>query len=120
LPLDFTARLRDDGSGINPASVQWLLNDEPLPAEYEASLGEVTVRLRAGTAAKPLPDGRHTMTLVATDWAGNTARYSWAIYIDNSLRRAPARPQQQQQQGGSGAPGAPGGGRGGRGGGADF
>jgi outer membrane protein assembly factor BamB len=120
LPLDFTARLRDDASGINPASVQWLLNDEPLPAEYEASLGEVTVRLRAGTAAKPLPDGRHTMTLVATDWAGNTVRHNWAIYIDNSLRRAPARPQQQQQQGGSGAPGAPGGGRGGRGGGADF
>jgi len=96
--------------------VQWLLNDEPLPAEYEPSLGEVTVRLRAGTAAKPLPDGRHTMTLVATDWAGNTVRYTWAIYIDNSLRRAPARPQQQQQ----GGPGAPGGGRGGRGGGGDF
>jgi len=119
LPLDFTARLRDDGSGIIPASVQWLLNDEPLPAEYEPSLGEVTVRLRAGTAAKPLPDGRHTMTLIATDWAGNTVRHSWAIYIDNSLRRAPARPQ-QQQQGGSGAPGTPGGRRGGRGGGADF
>jgi len=56
------------------------------------------------------------MTLVATDWAGNTVRYTWAIYIDNSLRRAPARPQQQQQ----GGPGAPGGGRGGRGGGGDF
>ncbi|MCS7300986.1 MAG: PQQ-like beta-propeller repeat protein [Fimbriimonadales bacterium] len=114
LPLDFSARLRDDGAGINPASVQWLLNDEPLPAEYEPSLGEVTVQLRAGAgAAKPLPDGRHTMTLVATDWAGNTVRYSWAIYIDNSLRRAPARPQQQQQ---SGTPGGRGGGGGGRGG----
>ena len=99
LPLEFTARLRDDGSGINPATVQWLLNEEPLPAEYEPSLGEVTVQLRAGTAAKPLPDGRHTMTLIATDWAGNTMRYSWAIYIDNSLRRTPARPQQQQQTG---------------------
>ncbi len=111
LPLDFTARLRDEGSGINPATVQWLLNDEPLPAEYEPSLGEVTVQLRAGTAAKPLPDGRHTMTLIASDWAGNTVRHSWAIYIDNSLRRAPARPQQQQQ---SGAPSGRGGG-GGRG-----
>lgn len=111
LPLDFTARLRDDGSGINPASVQWLLNDEPLPAEYEPSLGELTVQLRAGTAAKPLPDGRHTMTIIASDWAGNTVRYSWAIYIDNSLRRGSARPQQQQP----GAPGAPGG-RGGGGG----
>ncbi|MCS7272955.1 MAG: PQQ-like beta-propeller repeat protein [Fimbriimonadales bacterium] len=111
LPLDFFARIRDDGTGINPDSVQWLLNDEPLPAEYEPSLGELTVRLRAGTAAKPLPDGRHTMTIIASDWAGNTLRYTWAIYIDNSLRRAPARSQQQQpprQPGGRGG----GGGRG--------
>ncbi len=116
LPLDFTARIRDDGSGIRPDSVQWLLNEEPLPAEYEPSLGEITVSLRSGGTAKPLPDGRHTMTIVATDWAGNTVRYSWGIYVDNSLRRGPARPNQQQQQGG--VPG-PGGGRGGRGGG-DF
>lgn len=112
LPLDFTARIRDDGSGVNPDTVQWLLNDEPLPVEYEPSLGELTVRLRAGTAAKPLPDGRHTMTIVASDWAGNTVRHTWAIYIDNSLRRGPARPQQPQQPGTLGGRGGGGGGRG--------
>lgn len=111
LPLEFFARIRDDGSGINPDSVQFLLNDEPLEAEYEPSSGDVTVRLRAGGTIQPLPDGRHTLTVIASDWAGNTVRHSWAIYIDNSLRRAPARSPQQ--------PGTPGG-RGGRGGGGDF
>ncbi len=106
LPLEFQVRIRDDGSGINPDSVQFLLDDEPLPAEYEPSLGDITVRLLAGGTIQPLPDGRHTLTVVATDWAGNTVRYSWSIYIDNSLRRGtPSR-----------SPQPPTGGRGGRGG----
>lgn len=114
LPLDFFARIRDDGSGVDPGSVQFLLDDEPLEAEYDPSLGEVTVRLRSGGTVQPLADGRHTLTVVASDWAGNTMRYTWAIHVDNSLRRTPTRPRQQQQPTGPGT-----GGRGGRGGG-DF
>lgn len=105
LPLEFTARLRDDGTGINPESVQFLLNDEPLPAEYEPSLGDITVRLMAGGTVQPLPDGRHTLTVVASDWAGNTVRYNWGIYIDNSLRRAPTTRPQQPTSGGRGGRG---------------
>ena len=112
LPLDFFARLRDEGCGVNPDSVQFLLDGELLEAEYDPASGEVKVRLRAGGTVQPLADGRHTLTVVASDWIGNTVRFNWAIHIDNSLRRAPTRPQQQ--------PGARGGGRGGRGGGGDF
>lgn len=110
LPLEFAARVRDDQSGVNPDSVQLLLNDEPLNVEYEPSTGELRVELKAGSGstAKPLPDGRHTLTLIVSDWAGNRREFSWGIYIDNSLRKTAPRPAGQQQ---------PSGGAGGRGGG---
>ncbi len=113
LPLQFGARLRDDGSGINPTSIQLLLNDELLPFEYEPSTGELSAELKAGggSTAKPLPDGRHTLTLMVSDWAGNSLRFSWGIYVDNSLRKATPRPAGQPQQPSGGT-----GGRGGRGG----
>ncbi|GBC92547.1 Serine/threonine-protein kinase AfsK [bacterium HR15] len=117
LPLEFGARLRDDQSGINPASIQLLLDDEPLPVEYEPSTGELRAELKAGGGgtAKPLSDGRHTLTLIVSDWAGNSLRFSWGIYIDNSLRKTTPRPAGQQQP--SSGTGGRGGGRGGYGGG---
>ncbi|MCS7066499.1 MAG: hypothetical protein NZL85_09565, partial [Fimbriimonadales bacterium] len=113
LPLEFGARLRDDQSGINPDSIQLLLNDAPLPVVYEPSTGELRAELKAGggSTAKPLPDGRHTLTLIVSDWAGNRRHLSWGIYVDNSLRKTTPRPTGQQQQ--SGGTGGRGGGRGG-------
>lgn len=106
LPLDFSLRLRDDGSGINGSTVKLLLNGEPLESVFDEPKGLLEVRMRASSGAsvtKPLPDGRHTLTIEATDWAGNTLRQSWAIYVDNTLSRTPPRRP-------TGNPGGPGGG----------
>lgn len=113
LPLEFGARLRDDQSGINPDSIQLLLNDEPLAFTYEPSTGELRAELKggAGSTAKPLPDGRHIVTLIASDWAGNSLRFSWGIYVDNSLRKMAPRPAGQQSAGGTGGRGGYGGDR---------
>ncbi len=119
LPLTFGARLRDDQSGINPDSLKLLLNDEPLAFVYEPSTGELTAELKAGggSTAKPLPDGRHTLTIIASDWAGNSLRFNWGIYVDNSLSKSVPRPAGQQQPPSGGGRGGYGGGRGGYGGG---
>jgi outer membrane protein assembly factor BamB len=118
LPLEFGARLRDDQSGVNPDTIQLLLNDEALAFTYEPATGEVRAELKAGggSTARPLPDGRHTLTLLASDWAGNSLRFSWGIYVDNSLRKTAPRPAGQQQQQPPGGAGGRGGGRGGYGG----
>lgn len=113
LPFEASLRLRDDGSGVNPATIQILLSDEILEHKYEQATGMVTVNLRAEGTSKPIPDGRHVMTVIATDWAGNTLRRSWGIYIDNSLRKVRRTGVQQP-------PGAPPGGRGGGRGGGDY
>lgn len=90
-PLDIAVRLRDDGSGVNPQTIQMLLDGNPLQHEYEISTGQVVAHIRAGDTIKPLEDGRHLLTVIAADWAGNTVNRSWAIYVDNTLRKATSR-----------------------------
>jgi outer membrane protein assembly factor BamB len=110
LPFEASVRLRDDGSGVNAGTIQILLDDQVLEHKYEQATGLATVNIKAEGTSKPIPDGRHTMTVIATDWAGNTLRRSWGIYIDNGLRKV-RRTNTNQPPGGT--PGAPPGGRGG-------
>ncbi len=137
-PIHFEARIVDDGSGVNPASIRMLIDGEGVVRrregkEYEddpgyyfdlrtATLDYDTPEPRTAALVKPLPDGRHTVSVVASDWAGNTVTKTWSFTVDNSVAKLP-RKQPQGNQPGAGAFGGFGGrgggigGSGGRGGG---
>jgi hypothetical protein len=131
-PIHFEARVSDEGSGINPATVRLLIDGEGVVRRREgkefedepgfvfdpltATLEYNTPEPRAAALVKPLPDGRHTVSVVASDWAGNTVTKSWGFTVDNSVAKlARKRPQNDQGNLGAGGPGG-GLGRGGRGG----
>lgn len=118
-PLDILAKLSDEGSGIDPKSVKMKLDGEELETTYESSRGLVTHKFRAETSIKPWEDGRHTLTIEASDWAGNKLTKNWMIVVDNSLRRVVKKRYSGTMPGGAGGGPAMGGGpsRGGAGGG---
>ncbi len=109
-PVYFAAILNDSGSGINPDSIKANLDNEAVPAArtvFNIASGILTVTLNsnANGAGTNLPDGTHTITIDAKDYAGNPLRYTGRITVDNST----PPPSQQPATGGRG-------GRGGRGG----
>lgn len=120
-PIRFRALISDDGSGIKPNSIQLLLDDRPVPFEFDLAKGELTYvwgsrevaanpaggQAAVSTAVRPLADGRHTVKVIAEDWKGNRTEYSWSFIVDNTLRRRPTTTQPRQP----GIPGVPGGGR---------
>lgn len=130
-PIRFEARITDEGSGVNPATVRLLIDGEGVPRRREgkefeddpgfafdllsATLQYDTPEPRTAALVKPLPDGRHTVSVVASDWAGNTVTKSWGFTVDNSVARLP-RKKPQTDQGTGIMGGGPGGGTRGRGG----
>ena len=143
-PIRFEATVTDEGSGVRPDSVKLLLDKQavvrkPVGDEHMEKPGftfdPVSTQLKYRTeepssagAVRPLTDGRHEVTIMATDWKGNTATKTWSFTVDNTLAKlVQRRPNQQPGSGagpgarGPGGLGGPGsgrpGGRGGRGGG---
>ncbi len=132
-PIQFEARIVDEGSGVNPATVRLLIDGEGVVRrragkEFEdepgfkfdlltATLEYETPEPRTAALVKPLPDGRHTITVVASDWAGNTVNKTWGFTVDNSVAKLPRKKPQNQYDslGGLGGRGGAGG-RGGSGG----
>jgi hypothetical protein len=69
-----SARLKDEGSGVDPASVRLTLNGRDVTGETRVDADELHFR---GFLAK----GRHTAELVVKDRAGNTTRQSWTFQV---------------------------------------
>lgn len=102
-PVRFEATIVDEGSGVNPSSVKLMIDEQSIPRRPEGRENEdkpgftfdpLTSRLEYSTprptsaaAVQPLADGRHTVTVVAADWKGNTATREWSFGVDNSLAR---------------------------------
>lgn len=103
-PIYFEATIVDEGSGLMEDSIRILVDGEPKPRkpdgrenegkpgfEFEAQDNLLTYETEepqsAGTV-RPLSDGRHIVTVEATDWMGNTARKSWSFKVDNSVNRS--------------------------------
>jgi outer membrane protein assembly factor BamB len=117
-PIRFRALISDDGSGIKPDTIQFLLDDKPVKYEFDLAKGEITYlwdsraasaspagQGGAAVAVRPLADGRHTVKVIAEDWRGNRAEYTWTFIVDNTLRkRTPTTTQPRM-----GVPGVPGG-----------
>lgn len=116
-PVEIAAIVKEPGSGLNADSIQLLLDGAPVKHNYISESGIVWFRTVKTQPIRPLADGRHTVTLIASDWAGNKLRSDWSFTVDNSLRVAPdaSKIKQPTQPGAGGMPGM--GGRGGMGGG---
>ena len=131
-PIHFRARLSDYGSGLNVDTIRLFLDDEPIlkktPADSQGetkpgftfdrmdSLLEYDSPTTAAAAAqRNLPDGRHVMRLLASDWKGNTVERLWSFSVDNTLKKLiGGRARLPRDTGGYGYTGRPGAG-GGRG-----
>lgn len=68
------ARLSDEGSGIDPASVRIRLNGRDVTADARVSADEVTFR-------DDLDPGRYTAEVTARDQAGNMTRKAWTFEV---------------------------------------
>jgi hypothetical protein len=69
-----SARVTDEGSGIDPESIRLVLNGRDVTADTR--LRDDTVHFR-----DELPDGRYTAELTVRDKAGNTARRAWSFGV---------------------------------------
>jgi len=118
-PLHVATEVSDAGSGINPDSVQILIDGQPVPASqilYDVVQGMIWWIYDSGQVqAHNYPAGTHTLTVRASDWSGNQGGANVYFVIDNSLTepKIPGMPQQPYGYGpgglGTGYPGMPGG-----------
>ena len=84
-PIMIGAVLSDEGSGINSSTIVLDLDGEPVEHIYQPNTGWVYYRTKSSQPVEPLSDGRHTVTLRASDWKGNTVDQSWTFVINNRL-----------------------------------
>ncbi|MEP6754594.1 MAG: PQQ-binding-like beta-propeller repeat protein [Chthonomonadales bacterium] len=132
-PIHIEAKIIDEGSGINPDTVKILIDGEGAAKkpegkenydktgyrfDQEYSILEYDVQAPpAASAVRPLIDGRHTITITATDWRGNVGTKSWNITIDNTVSKSLAKKRPANANsgpgGGNGLPGGKGSGSGG-------
>lgn len=85
-PVKISASAEDLGSGLDPDSIQLMLDDEGVTAEFDEKTGKISYETKRTQPVIPLPDGTHTVRLSVSDAAGNTATKTWAFTVDNSLR----------------------------------
>jgi len=110
---------RDTGSGIDPDSVQILIDGQPVPAPellYDAAQGMTWwIYDPEAVMAHNYPAGLHTLTVRASDWSGNQGGVRIYFAIDNSLTQPNIPGMFQQPYGygsggfGTGYPAMPGG-----------
>lgn len=134
-PVYVSAYLWDEGSGINPDTIEMLLDGVPIDpseADYDSRVASdkkrkgwiynpmrrlitfQTLKPEKGQPEQPLSNGPHRLTLIAADWKGNPATLEWTFNVDSNIvpRGAVAVPKKKTPAGG-GAPGAYPGGEGG-------
>ncbi len=118
-PLRVATEVSDAGSGIDPDSVQILMDGQPIPTSqtlYDSMQGMIWwIYNPEAVMAHNYPAGTHTLTVRASDWSGNQGGANVYFVIDNSLTepKIPGMPQQPYGYGsggfGTGYPGMPGG-----------
>ncbi len=118
-PLRVVTEVRDTGCGIDPNSVQILMDGQPVPASqilYDAVQGIIWwIYDPEAVMARNYPAGIHTLTVQASDWYGNQGGARIYFVIDNSLTQPKIPGMLQQPYGygpggfGTGYPGMPGG-----------
>jgi outer membrane protein assembly factor BamB len=125
-PVYLASYLWDEGTGINPDTIEMLLDENPIepdPRPYNervigARKGWVydpvkrlvsysTPRAEEGKPEQPLLPGRHKVRVQAADWRGNVSALEWTFVVDNTIPKN-APPPRPRPGAGAGMPGAPG------------
>lgn len=123
-PIVLAAYMWDEGSGINPDTVEVLLNGKPIepdPKPYNERPTEPRtgwtydpvkrlVRFATPKGEKDQPEqallnGRQKVQIQAADWKGNFSSLEWTFVVDNSLPRQAVLAKPKTQNGQPGGPG---------------
>jgi len=114
-PITISAKMMDEGSGINDGSISFMLDGQDLPRVPEIKSFRrraqeedgYTLKMETGVLAYetpvqkpavPLKDGLHTVTLKVTDWKGNTTTAEWTFIVDNRLPPVRRKPRTERQR----------------------
>lgn len=93
-PIKMSAVLYDQGSGVDYSSVAMFLDGQPVESlDIDVSTFTVSYQTETGGKDKPirrLPDGVHTITLNAKDYAGNLLVKEW-FFVADSTKAPPKR-----------------------------
>jgi len=127
LPFRIGAKVLDDGSGLNVATMVFKIDATDVPRRRETDvlasakasytfdkdtgLLEYTIIESESGKSNTLADGHHTATLIAEDWFGNKVTKAWTFTVDSALRGMKRKSQQRTGgRPGVGGPGVGGGG----------
>lgn len=87
--IPYGVRLFDDGSGLDPATVHFTIDNAPASlVKYDPSKNGVYINLNKdvqGFSDRPAADGLHQASIQAKDWRGNAVTKTWAFVVDNTL-----------------------------------
>ena len=130
-PFHISAKVSDDGSGINVSSLHLQLDGKEIPRRppgtetsekdgfvWDSNDGTVDYYTQENDAGRGsnLSDGHHRVTISVKDWMGNAVTKTWTFVVDDTIpRRAIKR---SNTPGGSNSGSKPGGPSGSGGGGA--
>jgi outer membrane protein assembly factor BamB len=131
-PVHISAYLWDEGSGINPDTIELMINEVPVERDprphYDKSSAVRTgwvydpVRRRIsystpepeeGKPVEALREGVHKVTIQAADWRGNVTALEWTFTADRSVPKPVKQTRQQRNRARGGGIGGMMGGRGG-------
>ncbi|MEN6371121.1 MAG: PQQ-binding-like beta-propeller repeat protein [Armatimonadota bacterium] len=84
-PIQISAILYDESTGINPDSIQLLLDEEKVDYTFDPSTMKISYITPITSPVRPLSDGRHILTIIADDWKGNEIKHTWSFVVDNSM-----------------------------------
>ncbi|HSI71864.1 MAG TPA: PQQ-binding-like beta-propeller repeat protein [Fimbriimonas sp.] len=84
-PLLLAFRLQDDASGIDIKTIKVEIEGQAYDSTFNKD-GLLIVRFSLSSNNRPLSDGRKSIIVTAVDWMGNTAKQSFALTIDNTLK----------------------------------
>ena len=86
--LSYGAYLVDEGTGIDPATVILALDGAvTAKASYIPAQNAIY-----DTPTTPLKEGRHQITVKASDWRGNSTTQSWSFTVDDHPLAATGQP----------------------------
>lgn len=126
-PFHISAKVSDDGSGVNVSSLRVQLDGKDIARRppgtetsekdgfvWDANDGTVDYYTQDSDAGRGsnLSDGHHKVTITVKDWMGNAASKTWTFVVDDTIpRRAIKRANPPGGSGGrpgsSGGPGGP-------------
>lgn len=100
-PFIAAVRFADLGSGVDPDSIEGLLDNQPVVVTFDKVKNWIyfATQPTGKFVDPPLANGRHTVTFKAKDFKGNETESTWSFLVDNSLpsilKSAPVAPKRQ-------------------------